>query len=109
MRHMGRTPVDPTVVIEGLIAEHGSTVISSPGEDNRMAFIDWGRFVVQTCTEQADRKRGGKRVSLSDLRVLMDKLVEFNMVLARKSDLLATTRGTVPVSPNSVFQLMDCT
>jgi len=43
MRHLGRTSVDPTdamVVIEGLIAEHSSTLFSSSGEDNRKAVID---------------------------------------------------------------------
>jgi len=61
------------------LRRHGSTVFSSPGEENRKAVIDWERFIVQTCTEQALRKRGDKSVSLPDLLVLMGKLVEFNM------------------------------
>jgi hypothetical protein len=42
---------------------------------------------------------------MPDLRVLMDELVEFNMASAQRSELLATRCGTVPVLPNSAFQL----
>ena len=104
MRHLGGTPVDPT--LQWSHRGNCHKLFASPGEDNLKAVIDWEHFVVQTCTEQAERKRRGKRPRLLDLRTIVNSLIpEFNMTSARERDLLATTLGIVSAPPNSAFQL----
>jgi hypothetical protein len=96
MRHLGGAPVDPTdaiIVLEALIADNGRFEFSSPGENDPDVDIDWKLFAVKTCTQQAARRRRGKRASLSDLHVLVDSLTEFSMASARINDALAATQG----------------
>jgi hypothetical protein len=91
------------IVVEALIADNGRFEFSSP--DDPDVDIDWKLFAVKTCTQQAARKRRGKRAGLPDLRALLDSLTEFSMASARINDALAATQGMAAAPSNSAFKL----